>query len=787
MKLFSTFIILIYLFSSCSYLDRFLGGEIQSSSKKERLLLLGGVSSTVNTPSIQDFSYKLSQSTEGFTLWTTPPSERVFQKGIVPDKTISEINVFAAKNEYEPFQLVVNPSVATSVNVSIDSFGEGISAELSQVKYVNITTVSDNLGKTGAYPDPLWPLSSSATVSLPALQNTSFWITLYVAKTVNAGDYTANVHIGSLSVPVKLHVFNFALPDEPQVHSQMNFNYNTVLSKYGVSGTGEDYWKYVDMMKLFFIQHRLTPKSVNWPGGITGTGAGPFINYDCNTATLSDTDGIWGFDSPSDKYVNGNGFHSGVGFPTFMAATFRNNDSSLDQRPDTFCGITRASTDWYAANNPSSAYNQKWFQYITVLQNYLKTKGFIQKAYYYMANEPQDQADYDAIVWYSKELKKVAPDLKLMVSEEPRPEIYNSGKIDIWLPVLHNYNPDVSHSRQINNAEETWIYFLYGTRPPFFNPITLDHPGIESKLTGWFLWKYRIRGIAYYSMNDWSKNPYTEPATSNHNGDTFMLYPPSEDNSNISYGSNQHRLVSSIRLELMRDSLEDYEYFYLLNASSHPVPGTTNEADAQVNKIISGLTAYSRNSEYLYTLRKVIGQKLGGEISTIPELIPSADHTRAEGSPGNYYINFQDPNSSPESSPLVVDGKEYMKIGWSQYNKTDGYGWYGDLTHVKYQYLSSGSNELQKSIIYDDWGRQKTFEFDLPNGTYSVTVSVGWQGKTYSHNKILIEGISFINDEASAPYIEKTLDVIVADRKLTMEMGIFDEYTMLNYLKIEAK
>ncbi|MCP4106392.1 MAG: hypothetical protein GY749_12765 [Desulfobacteraceae bacterium] len=49
--------------------------------------------------------------------------------------------------------------------------------------------------------------------------------------------------------------------------------------------------------------------------------------------------------------------------------------------------------------------------------------GYIDKAYCYFANEPQNQTDYNAVAWYSKELKKAAPNLKLMVSEEPKPDI----------------------------------------------------------------------------------------------------------------------------------------------------------------------------------------------------------------------------------------------------------------------------------------------------------------------------------------------------------------------------
>lgn len=754
---------------------------------------------------LENYTHKLSQSSANFEFWTTPPAERVFKTDTVPDATGSEIRVYAAKNEFEPFQLVVKPASGGNITISIDDFGSGIQAEIYQVKYVNIVQATDSLGKTGDYPDALWPIENGSSVAVSAGENTSFWFSLYVPLTTGSADYSTSIHIGETRIPVRLHVFDFAIPEALHVKSQMNVSHSTILSRYGVSGTGDEYWMYVEKIKQYFIDHRLTPKSVLWSGGLTSSGGAPYIDYDCTTGELTDPHGIWGFEAPAARYLDGIGrmngkfeadFNSGTGFPSFMTATFRNNDASQDQRPSTFCGVTRGSGDWYTSDNAGSAFNQKWFSYIGHIESYLTQKGYIDRAYYYMANEPQDQADYDAVAWYSQKLKDAAPGFKLMVSEEPKPEIYNhadythSHQIDIWLPVLNNYDPAVSHDREVNHGEETWIYFLHGTRPPYFNPITLDHPGIESKLTGWFLWRYRVRGIAYYSLNNWDKNPWIDPMTDGHNGDTFMLYPPSTSNSAISYGSNYHRFVPSIRFELMRDSMEDYEYLFVLN-NGQPVVNQSNPADTQVEKIVRGLTSYTRDSQFMYNLRRVIGLKNGNEISTIPDLQPPITHPRAEGAPKSYYINFQDPSSNPTVDPLVVNGRQYMKIGWNLYEDDTslGYGWYGDMAHVKYQYLTDDSlSELQKSILYDDWGREKSFEFDLPNGTYNVTVSVGWKGRTYAHHKIVIEGVTFIDDRGttpSAPYIVEQKQVTIKDNKLTMDMGIFDEYTMLNYMDIE--
>lgn len=756
--------------------------------------------------SLEPVTFQLTQSTPAYLFWTTPPAERVFKDSAAPSSIGSEIRVYAAGNEFEPFQIVVRPAASTSVTVSSPTFGAGIETELYQVDTVPITTPTDYFGRTGDNPDPLWPLADGAVVNLTAGQNTSFWFSIHIPAGTPAGDYPAEVMLGGVSLPVVLHVFNFTLPEELHVKSQLNVSYETILNSYGVSGTGVAYWDYVDKIKQFFIDHRLTPKSVLWSGGLTGSGGAPYIDYDC-AGTLTDNDGIWGFEDPAERYLNGNGlmqstfaepFNEGTGFPSFMALTFRNNDASADQRPDSFCGHTRSSGDWYLANNPGTAYNQKWFSYITAIRDYLNSLNHLEKAYYYFANEPQDQADYDAVAWYAQQLKIAAPDLKLMVSEEPKPQIYShpvhtGAKIDIWLAHLGlEFDPAVSFDRQANHNEETWIYFLHGTRLPRFNPLTIDHPGIEGRLTGWFLWKYRLRGIAYYQFNNWSANPWTSPRDYDQNGNRFLIYPPAKTNTPIGFGANGHRFVSSIRLEMIRDGLEDYEYFRLLAGGNQPQPFQDNPADAQVDKVIGDTVAYSRDSTFLYNLRRVIGQKLGGEIASIPNLAPPSAHPRSDGPPGNYYINFQDPAGEP-SGAVVYNDHTYLKIGDDLYDSTAGYGWTkaaevpdSDFYPSWDQWIDAEPKQLLGSSVIDSWGRQDVFEFDLPNGRYSVTACAGSRSSPRYQN-IAIEGVVFMDDEqTNNSWITRTKNITVRDKKLTVVMGTYQRIGYINYLDIES-
>ncbi len=617
------------------------------------LLFAAGIAAPAPAADLEDFSFRLSQSSGSTTLWTRPPSEKIFEDSLPPDDSGSRIPVYAAKNEFEPFVVAVRTTASGNKTVSVSGVPSGVTVSPFLVDTVNLANATDVLGRTGPYPDPLTPFSSGASHYLTANKTQSFWFQVYVSAGASAGDHDFSVEIGGISIPVRLHIFDFALPEQPSVKSQMNLDHQDILERYGVTGTGDKYWKYVDKIKQFMIDHRLTPKAALWSGGLTSGGA-PYIGFDCGANTFNDTDGIWGFEEPAARYLNGTGrmvsgstplfdadFNNGGGFPSFMALTFRNNDPSSEQRPDSFCSISRGGA-WM---NASSAYNQRWREYMGAVEDYLQGLGLLDKAYYYMANEPQNQADYDVIAWYASQIKSEAPNLKLMVSEPPRPEIYanaawSGAKIDIWLPVLNQFDPVKSRDRAVNHNEDTWIYFLHGTRPPYFNPVTIDHPGVEGKLTGWFLWKYRIRGIAYYSMNDWSPNPWTSPAQYGQNGNAFLLYPPDKNGGNITYGATDHRLTSSIRMAMLRDGLEDFEYFRLLSGGAMPDHNVTNAADEQVNKIITGTTGYTRNGEFLYNLRRLIGLKIEGGIAAIPDVQPPAGHPRAGGFPGNYYYCF---------------------------------------------------------------------------------------------------------------------------------------------------
>ncbi|MCB9644374.1 MAG: hypothetical protein H6728_14980, partial [Myxococcales bacterium] len=465
--------------------------------------------------------------------------------------------------------------------------------------------------------------------------------------------------------------------------------------------------------------------------------------------------------SLSRRYGLGDGWNGGVGFPTMMLFQFVDNATP---RPSSFCGVARGS-----GHEGTTEYNATYGAYLKGLQDYLEQAGLLDKSYYYVMNEPQNDVDHALAAHLCREIRKAAPKLKIAISEEAKPQIYADSKgacgYDIWLAHLPTYAPAVEAAwqRHLQHGERTWWYSLPQDSAPFLNPTKPEGEGIEVRVIPWMAWRYRAEGWAYYDV-----------------------------------GSFLQGRQPTIRFELLREGFEDYEYLWLANQQAYPTPKQGAIPDESVNRLVSSLTSFQRDPAALTKLRLELGRYLGKERQDLP-LIKSADPTRPKQS---YFINFQAPKGEPKAEPLQVDGKTYIKVGWSKYDEKAGYGWFGpyldDPKITKTQWLADAPvNELQRSILFDDYGRKNTFEFDLPNGAYRVTVSVGWHGKTYRYNQVWIEGKVLIDNEATDAsnkhYIVRSIDIDLSDGKLTLEMGGKSpqsndfEYTMLNYLQIEPR
>ena len=569
-------------------------------------------------------------SADGLSLWAAPPVEKIFKTNAAP-VAVKPLRIQAARDEFEPFQLVVRAGSQQSRAVAISDFTTGsdvipaANVTLHRVDYVPITQLSDDFGRLGPWPDPLYPLAMGGSVTFPANENQPLWFTVHVPRDAAPGVYAATVTIGGAVIPVELAVWNFALPQEIHLAGEWGFGWSSVVETYKgtVGGSVQPcYWTLVDALYEDFADHRLTPKGVGWPAGLNYPGG---VEYDCNGTLDPDAWDDWDFHTLAQKYLRGDALDNGAGFPSFQIKGPSSNWPP-DSRPYSFCGESRGTDP-----PGNSAYNAEWFQYWNAVSAYLGSQpDYAAKGYYHIVNEPQTFADYDIVAYLAQQTKFNAPNVRILVSEQVETAIYANATypgatIDVWMPTISNYEVVRSHDRQQNHGEDVWWYFLYGDRPPLPNPTVMDRPGIEARITPWLAWLERVDGLLYYSTTDWNPDPWSAPWINDGNGDGFMFYPPKDGT--VAYDACQaqsNRLVPSIRWELLREGMEDYEYLWLLNAGD-PQIGVDNAADAVAQTFIDSRTLFSRVPTDLYAARAAIAAQLTG---------PSAEKTASRAAVG---------------------------------------------------------------------------------------------------------------------------------------------------------
>ncbi len=267
-------------------------------------------------------------------------------------------------------------------------------------------------------------------------------------------------------------------------------------------------------------------------------------------------------------------------------------------------------------------------RYASQVEAYLTAQGWLDKAFIYWFDEPQEK-DYDFVKEGMREIRLAAPGLKRMLTEEPNDRL--AGFVDIWCPVLHNAVPE-RISERIAAGETVWWYVCTGPKAPYLGLFT-DHPATDLRVWLWLSWKYGVTGILVWQSNYWTspcaypkedQDPWQDPMSyvSGYgrpagfvgywgNGDGRFIYPPRDRTGTVITGP-----VDSIRWEMLREGIEDYEYLALLKrlivrAKAKGADISTFEGLLQVpGDIIRDGKTYTRSAAPIYRRRHQVAEAI---------------------------------------------------------------------------------------------------------------------------------------------------------------------------------
>ena len=179
----------------------------------------------------------------------------------------------------------------------------------------------------------------------------------------------------------------------------------------------------------------------------------------------------------------------------------------------------------------------------------MHAKGHLDITRVTLVDEPWTWEDFALCGELSDLIREKAPGLKIMTTKWPQKELY--GKTDIWsLGFFQEKEMAAARERgEILEWYPNWHFII-------------DRPLNDTRMLGFTMLKYGISGIfLWHTICGWEKkgNIRYVPRWVYSDGRSIwgcgLLIDPSDDFTQIE---------SSLRMETLRDALEDYEYIQLL-------------------------------------------------------------------------------------------------------------------------------------------------------------------------------------------------------------------------------
>lgn len=292
-------------------------------------------------------------------------------------------------------------------------------------------------------------------------------------------------------------------------------------------------------------------------------------------------------------------------------------------------------TGWFQGFiNGTPEYKKLMTLYLKGIQDHLEANGWLGKEYLYWIDEPKRE-DYDFVREGMKTIHEAAPKLKRFITENnPGPEIMDVT--EIGCPVLAKL--DLQKSKKwIDEGREMWTYLMCWPKAPH-NSLFIDADAINLRMWLWMSYRYRLKGILVWSSTFWNESdcspsgmlqdPWTDPMAYNNvplpkgascefgNGDGRFFYPPQRD-PNGDTSKCICEPIPSLRLEILREGLEDYDYMILLEKAIEQAGSKRSQWVKKAKWVLSfgsevfvNEREYTKDSRVLMTKRETMGELL---------------------------------------------------------------------------------------------------------------------------------------------------------------------------------
>ncbi|MCB9730332.1 MAG: DUF4091 domain-containing protein [Deltaproteobacteria bacterium] len=456
--------------------------------------------------------------------------------------------VSAARNEFEAFQVVVQAldggvqAVSMSASALTGPGGATIPATrivLYREGLYTVVTPSNTEGAKGGWPDPMIPdvdpyfseKRNAFPFDVPAGESRAVWVEIFVPPGTPAGSYQGHVTvdgsgIGSITIPVQLTVRAFDLPSTATLKSAYGMGWDDACEAHHGSYEACGYDAGVEKYHLLYaraaLDHRISLEGVVY-----------------NFGTYADFDATYG---------------------PLLSGT----------APTRLQGARLTSLRLTAVSSKLSAWKA-----------HFDAKGWGDVAFDYTCDEPPAGCPWSSIKPQATVVQSagvstlVTTDLKDATSQGL------TDHIDILVPIVQYMHPKGgTDQRSTYDAflaktprKQLWWYqscISHGcgtgcspTVDPWYSgwpSYAIDSAAIQNRAMEWLAYTHRIQGELYFQTTHMLKTAWTNSCDFSGNGDGTLFYPGTP----AKIGGKTDIPIESMRMKLIREGMEDYEYLHLL-------------------------------------------------------------------------------------------------------------------------------------------------------------------------------------------------------------------------------
>ncbi len=520
-----------------------------------------------------------SKGEKAYTVYSASNNVKIMREEDYANKGPAKLNFQLAKNEVEGAQIIVNAQKDTTFNATIDGdlvsdSGNRIFAKNVEVyaqHYVHVETATTSF-PVGYYPDAIVPMENYLAArdnKIAKGNNQGIYVTVETGEATPADTYTGKLKlvVGNTVeyIPISVEVWNFALPEETHtktafalwesqifpeeldVSEEMLETYyeffldRRVACSYLPTYVSDNMEEYVELVKEYTLR-----KDV------------PCFRLYYKTVYNSELSG-WVLDLTH--------------FENMLRALIENSTAELNlmSKPYMYCS---------AVDEPSGAaafervkyINDNIYEIVNRLANEYSASGFF-------SDKPEV---YESLLGFENIITTYYRD---------QYEDY----VDTWCPTANRYNSEeywYNSLAQKENGHGNWWYTCI--QPKYPQPsYHVDDYLISSRALSWMQMKYDVTGNLYWATTIYKKytnggyvprdvwsDPMSFATNDGANGDGFLVYPGRK------YGV--YGPISTLRLESIREGMEDYEYLYMLEALLQQ-KGVQFAQNVEINEYIDSL------------------------------------------------------------------------------------------------------------------------------------------------------------------------------------------------------